>query len=91
MKKKKLLILGASGFIGKNLAIFFSKKKDFQVTGTYFHKKTFIKNVKVVQCNLTKKKEILKKMVRPGEKNEKGKFGLSQKKAPISQNIYPQR
>ena len=57
MKKKKLLILGASGFIGKNLAIFFSKKKDFQVTGTYFHKKTFIKNVKVVQCNLTKKKE----------------------------------
>ena len=57
MKKNKLLILGASGFIGKNLAIFFSKKKDFQVTGTYFHNKTFIKNVKVVQCNLTKKKE----------------------------------
>ena len=57
MKKKKLLILGASGFIGKNLAIYFSKKKDFQVTGTYFCKKTFIKNVKVVQCDLTKKKE----------------------------------
>ena len=57
MKKKKLLILGASGFIGKNLAIFFSKKKNFRVTGTYFHKKTFIKNVKMVQCDLTKKKE----------------------------------
>ena len=57
MKKKKLLILGASGFIGKNLAIFFSKKKNFRVTGTYFHKKTFIKNVKMVQCDLTKKKD----------------------------------
>ena len=57
MKKKKLLILGASGFIGKNLAMFFSKKKDFQVTGTYFRKKTFIKNVKMVQCDLTKKKD----------------------------------
>ena len=56
MKKKKLLILGASGFIGKNLAMFFSKKKDFQITGTYFRNKTFIKNVKMVQCDLTKKK-----------------------------------
>ena len=57
MKKKKLLILGASGFIGKNLTMFFSKKKDFQLTGTYFRKKTFIKNVKMVQCDLTKKKD----------------------------------
>ena len=57
MKKNKLLILGASGFIGKNLTIFFSKKKDFQLTGTYFRKKTFIKDVKMAQCDLTKKKE----------------------------------
>ena len=39
MKKKKLLILGASGFIGQNLAIFFSRKKNFLVSGTYFNKK----------------------------------------------------
>ena len=57
MKKKKLLILGASGFIGQNLAIFFSKKKDFLVSGTYFNKKTFIKDVKMAQYDLTKKKE----------------------------------
>ena len=49
MKKNKLLILGASGFIGKNLAIFFSKKKDFQVTGTYFHNKTFL-NKSTITC-----------------------------------------
>ena len=57
MKKNKLLILGASGFIGKNLAIFFSKKKNFNVTGTYFRKKTHINNVKMLKCDLTKKKE----------------------------------
>ena len=57
MKKNKLLILGASGFIGKNLAIYFSKKKNFNVTGTYFRKKTYINNVKMLKCDLTKKKE----------------------------------
>lgn len=37
--KKKILILGASGFIGKNCAIFFSKNKNFEVEGTYFQNK----------------------------------------------------
>lgn len=55
--KKKILILGASGFIGKNLAIYYSAKKKFIVTGTYLTKKVNIKNVKMVKCDLTKKKE----------------------------------
>ena len=56
MKRKKILILGASGFIGKNMAIYFSKKKNFIVSGTYLNKKTKIKKVKMFKCDLKKKK-----------------------------------
>jgi GDP-L-fucose synthase len=56
MKKKKILILGASGFIGKNVAIFFSKNKDFNVIGTFLKNKTKIKNVKMIKCDLTNRK-----------------------------------
>ena len=55
--KKRLLILGASGFIGKNLALHFVKNKKFKVIGTYFHKKIFIKGIKLIKCDLTKKHE----------------------------------
>ena len=57
MKKKKILILGASGFIGKNMALYFSTNKNFNVFGTYYKKKVNIKNVKLIKCNLTNKKE----------------------------------
>ena len=56
MKKKKILILGASGFIGKNVAIFLSKKKNFNVIGTFYKTKTSIKNVKMIKCDLTNKR-----------------------------------
>ncbi len=56
MKKKKILILGASGFIGKNVAIFFSKNKNFNVIGTFLKNKTKIKNVKMIKCDLTNRK-----------------------------------
>ena len=64
--KKKILILGASGFIGKNLALELSKNKNFQITGTYFKKKTFLKKVKMIRVDLTKKKSTLnlEKMIR---------------------------
>ena len=55
--KKNILILGGSGFIGKNLSIFFSKKKDFKVTATYFKNKPKIKGVKLVYCDLTKQNQ----------------------------------
>ena len=41
--KKKILVLGASGFIGKNIALELSKNKNFQITGTYYKKKTSLK------------------------------------------------
>ena len=58
MKKIKILILGASGFIGKNIALSLSKNNKFSVTGTYFKNKVFIKNVKIVKSNLTVKKDV---------------------------------
>ena len=57
MKKNKILVLGASGFIGKNIAMYFSKNKNFNVTGTYLDNKTNIKNVKMIKCNLTNRNE----------------------------------
>ena len=54
--KKNILILGASGFIGKNMAIYFSKKKQYNVYGTYFKNKIKIPGVKIFKCDLTKKK-----------------------------------
>ena len=57
MKKRRILVLGASGFIGKNVAYYFSKKKNFNVIGTFYKKRTTIKNVKMVKCDLTNKKE----------------------------------
>ena len=36
MKKKKLLICGATGFIGRNLAEYFSEIGEYEVFGTYF-------------------------------------------------------
>ena len=36
MKKKRVLILGATGFIGRNCAEYFVKRPDYEVYGTYF-------------------------------------------------------
>jgi GDP-L-fucose synthase len=52
---KKILILGCGGFIGHNLAIFFSKKKNFKVYGTYLSKKPKINNIKLYQHNILNK------------------------------------
>ena len=51
--KKKIIILGATGFIGKNLIEYFEKKKEFAIYGTYYKTK-FIKskNTKFIKCNL---------------------------------------
>lgn len=55
---KKMLILGGSGFIGKNLSEFFSKKK-IRVISTYHRNKPKkIKGVRFVKCNLLNKKQV---------------------------------
>jgi len=57
---KNLIILGASGFVGKNLLNFFSKKK-YNVTAVYFRKKiNKIKGVKLIKADLTKYNQCIK-------------------------------
>ena len=56
--KKKLVILGGSGFIGKNMVFFFSKKKKYKIIATYLNNKPKINNVKFVKCDLTKKENV---------------------------------
>jgi GDP-L-fucose synthase len=55
---KKIIILGATGFIGRNLCEYFSKK-NYSVYGTY-NKKKFFKNkrIKFLKCNLLNKKQV---------------------------------
>lgn len=59
--KKKLIILGATGFIGKNLIEFFEKKNQFIVYGTY-HKTKPLKSSKskYIKCNLLNKVQVNK-------------------------------
>ena len=55
--KKKLIILGCSGFIGKNLAIYFSKK-NYNLFGTYNKRKPKLKKIKLFKVDLTSKKNV---------------------------------
>ncbi len=51
--KTKILILGGSGFIGRNLVNYFSNKKNYNIKATYFKsKKPLIKKVKWVKADL---------------------------------------
>ncbi len=57
--KKKLIILGGTGFIGINLLIYFSKQKKYKVYGTYNIKpKIYIKNVSWIKSNLLIEKDV---------------------------------
>ena len=56
-KKSKILILGATGFIGKNIALHFSKK--FKIKATYNKKSPFEnKNIEWIKCDLKSTKQI---------------------------------
>lgn len=59
--KKKILILGATGFIGRNLINLFVKKKNYRVFAT-FHKtkKINIKKLSWIKIDLTNPEEIKK-------------------------------
>ena len=56
---KKILILGSTGFIGRNLTEFFSKKKNTKVFATYNKRAKFKqKNVVFLKCNLLNKEKV---------------------------------
>ena len=65
--KKNILIVGGTGFIGYHLAKK-SLKKGWQVTSissTYPPKKRYLRKVKYILCDITKKKILKKKIYRP--------------------------
>ncbi len=58
-KKKKVLICGATGFIGRNMAEFFANREDFEVFGTYFNSKPLDNSrIKMVEIDLTNKNDV---------------------------------
>ncbi len=64
MNKKKILVCGATGFIGRNVAERLSKRDHFEVTGTYFNSKPLEnKNIEMIHANLNYPKDV-KRVVR---------------------------
>lgn len=56
--KKKILITGASGFVGTNLINALKTDKRFLLFGTYFkNRPKYSKNVKYFKADLTKKRD----------------------------------
>jgi nucleoside-diphosphate-sugar epimerase len=59
MKKEKVLICGATGFIGRNIVDRFSKRNDVELYGTYLNSKPpKYENVKMVKTDLTNKADV---------------------------------
>lgn len=62
MNKLKVLICGASGFIGRNIAERLSEKKNLEIFGTYFETKPDItfkkKNISLIKADLTDQSQV---------------------------------
>ena len=59
MKKKKILVCGATGFIGRNILESFAKIKNFELHATFNKRKAFkITDVQWHQANLLEKKSV---------------------------------
>ena len=57
--KKKMLICGAAGFIGRNIAEFFADKQQYQVYGTYHRSKPLDHpNIKMIRADLTDRADV---------------------------------
>lgn len=63
----KMLVLGSTGFMGRNITEFFSEKENYKVYGTSFKSLGFPKNVQVYTVNLTKNEHVneLFKSIKP--------------------------
>lgn len=58
MKKIKVLVCGASGFIGRNIIERLVQRDDLKVYGTYFETKPNIKDSSLIRVDLTKESEV---------------------------------
>src|SRR3989344_5166890 len=59
MKKTKILICGASGFIGRNIFERLSNRKDIDLFGTY-NTHRFCNNTRLIQADLTDRQTVNK-------------------------------
>ena len=58
-KKSNLIILGCTGFIGRNLTQYFAQKKNYNVYGTYLKRKPWKdKTIKFLKADLTNKNNV---------------------------------
>ena len=58
-KKKKLMVLGASGFIGRNMAEYFASFDEYEVFGSYFRSQPWQHEaVTMVQADLTQRVDV---------------------------------
>jgi len=61
MAKQKMLICGASGFIGYNIAEYYGKQNEYEIVGTYNKSEApQIPNVTMVQADLRKSEDVEK-------------------------------
>lgn len=59
MQKKKVLICGAEGFIGRNVVEYFAQREDFEIYGTYFNlKPKDYPKITMLKADLTKKEDV---------------------------------
>ncbi|MFH0732101.1 MAG: NAD-dependent epimerase/dehydratase family protein [Candidatus Omnitrophota bacterium] len=59
--KKKILICGATGFIGRNIAEFFARKDNFQIYGTYLKSEPLDNpKIKMIKADLTNNNDVNK-------------------------------
>ncbi len=57
--KRKMLILGSTGFIGRNIAEYFSEKPEFEVYGTYYKSIPLSHHgIKMVKVDLTRAEDV---------------------------------
>ena len=56
--RKKVLICGASGFIGRNIALSMLEKDDYELYGTFLKSETKIPGVKMIKADLTDKAQV---------------------------------
>ena len=57
--KKKILVFGASGFIGRNIAEFYANVDNFEVFGTYLDSEPLNNpNIKMIKSDLTNKDDV---------------------------------
>lgn len=59
MEKKKVLICGATGFIGRNIAESLAQKDEFEIYGTYLKSNPLNNSkIKMIKADLTKKEDV---------------------------------